>query len=617
VKRTVALLIIFIIGLNVKPGFGVVQAQGASSCSQGTTLNIVAHEDDDILFLNPDLLHDIQNGRCVVTLFVTAGDANGNSTYWQGRENGAKAASAQMAAVGNAWTQSDAGVTNHPIPLYTLTDAPAVSLLFLRLPDGNVDGSGFPNNNYESLQKIWQGTITEIHTVDGSSSYTKQDLVDTLAALMNNYQPDQIRTQDYVDAISGDDHSDHFVTSYFAHTASQAYTKTHSFTGYYDYQISSLPENVSGNDATLKQNAFFAYAQDDPNVCNTPATCQGSYALWFVRQYIAGSEEQIAPSPTPIPVNNNIAPSATVTASSENPSTNQLALKTVDGYTDGYPSDYTHEWATLGEREGAWLKLVWPTPHTIKQIVLYDRPNLNDQITSGMLTFSDGTSIPVGTLNNDGTGVTITFAEKTVTSVKLDITEVGGSTANIGLSEIQVDELQGTTTPTPTPTSTLTPTPTPKPTSTPTPTPTPIPTYNGLNGQYFNSVGLSGTPILTRVDATVNFDWGLGSPDPLVNADLFSVRWTGYVKPLYSQTYTFCVGSDDGSRLWVNNSQIINYWKDQSYKENCGNLSLKANTKYLIKLEFYEKYGNAEVKLYWKSSSQVKQIIPSSQLFTQ
>src|SRR5215475_11483965 len=41
----------------------------------GRSMNIVAHEDDDLLFLSPDLIHDIQSGRCVRTIFVTAGDA--------------------------------------------------------------------------------------------------------------------------------------------------------------------------------------------------------------------------------------------------------------------------------------------------------------------------------------------------------------------------------------------------------------------------------------------------------------------------------------------------------------------------------------------------------------
>jgi hypothetical protein len=82
--------------------------------------------------------------------------------------------------------------------------------------------------------------------------------------------------------------------------------------------------------------------------------------------------------------------------------------------------------------------LTWSSPQTFTMIVLCDRPNLSDQITAGNIQFSDGSSIPVPTLNNDGTGVALTFPAKTVTSLQLNITAVSATTQNIGLSEIQV-----------------------------------------------------------------------------------------------------------------------------------------------------------------------------------
>jgi hypothetical protein len=137
----------------------------------------------------------------------------------------------------------------------------------------------------------------------------------------------------------------------------------------------------------------------------------------------------------------NIAPLATVTASSENVSGDQTAIKTVDGVAEGYPSNRTAEWRTKGEKTGAWLNLVWSSAHTIDRVVLYDRPNLKDQITSAILSFSDGSSVSVGTLNNDGSAVTIVFSARTVTSLLLTVTGVSGTTTNIGLAEIEVYEV--------------------------------------------------------------------------------------------------------------------------------------------------------------------------------
>lgn len=67
----------------------------------------------------------------------------------------------------------------------------------------------------------------------------------------------------------------------------------------------------------------------------------------------------------------------------------------------------------------------------------------------------------------------------------------------------------------------------------------------------------------TRVDASVNFDWGYGAPDATLEDSTFAVRWTGQVIPAaspattYYETYTFYTQNDDGVRLWVNNQLLI------------------------------------------------------------
>ena len=109
---------------------------------KAAVLNFVAHPDDDLLFLSPDLIHAIQAGRNVRTVYLTSGDSGLHASYWQNRESGVRAAYAEMAAVANSWTQSDAGVAGHPIPVFTLANEQNVSLAFMRLPDGDVKGSG-------------------------------------------------------------------------------------------------------------------------------------------------------------------------------------------------------------------------------------------------------------------------------------------------------------------------------------------------------------------------------------------------------------------------------------------------------------------------------------------
>jgi glucose/arabinose dehydrogenase len=136
---------------------------------------------------------------------------------------------------------------------------------------------------------------------------------------------------------------------------------------------------------------------------------------------------------------------------------------------------------------------------------------------------------------------------------------------------------------------------------------------SGLKGEYFDAVDFT-LPKMTRVDPTVNFDWGSGSPSPSVGADTFSVRWTGQVLPQFSETYTFTTTSDDGVRLWVNNVQIVNNWTNHTPTENNGVIALTAGRRVEIKMEYYENGGGAVAKLMWASPSLPREIIPQSRL---
>jgi hypothetical protein len=140
-------------------------------------------------------------------------------------------------------------------------------------------------------------------------------------------------------------------------------------------------------------------------------------------------------------------------------------------------------------------------------------------------------------------------------------------------------------------------------------------TGDGLTGNYFNGMNFE-TPKFSRKDATISFDWAGGSPDATVNADQFSARWTGQIQPKYSETYTFYINSDNGRRLWINNQLIIDKWIDDWNIEYSGTIALTAGQKYDIKIEYFENNGGASCKFEWSSASQVKQVVPQSQLYS-
>lgn len=118
-------------------------------------------------------------------------------------------------------------------------------------------------------------------------------------------------------------------------------------------------------------------------------------------------------------------------------------------------------------------------------------------------------------------------------------------------------------------------------------------------GEYFNNKTLSGSPVLTRTDASIDFSSAPSGPG--VNGTNMSVRWTGNVTAPVAGNYVFQTGSDDGVRLWVDGVQVINQWIDQgvTYYDSPA-ISASAGQVFSIKVEYYQGGGGAAMHLLWK-----------------
>jgi len=140
----------------------------------------------------------------------------------------------------------------------------------------------------------------------------------------------------------------------------------------------------------------------------------------------------------------------------------------------------------------------------------------------------------------------------------------------------------------------------------------------GLTAEYFSSPDWNNRYCTaTRVDGSVNFDWGADPPAGvgLTAGDNFSVRWTGFVMPAYSETYTFRLTADDYARLWVNaaDANPVSALCEGSGTQS-GSIALTAGIGYRLRLEYCDRAGAASVKLQWSSSRQPLQVIPGSRL---
>ena len=178
-----------------------------------------------------------------------------------------------------------------------------------------------------------------------------------------------------------------------------------------------------------KQSVFYIYGAYDVETCTDFATCAPTpYAGWLTRQYVAGTLT-------------NVAPLASASASSQNTSTGQPASAAVDVVISGYRETPRSGDGRRGRRQSGETRR--PVSYTISDLVLFDRPNADDQVTSGTLTFSNGTVVsfrraaqrrqrphrahrhPRGAHRDEPPSVLMT------------VTGVSSTTLNIGLSEIQ------------------------------------------------------------------------------------------------------------------------------------------------------------------------------------
>jgi hypothetical protein len=145
--------------------------------------------------------------------------------------------------------------------------------------------------------------------------------------------------------------------------------------------------------------------------------------------------------------------------------------------------------------------------------------------------------------------------------------------------------------------------------------PEPATSGSGLTGRYYNGKSFNSL-VFTRIDPTVDFTWGYESPGSGVQADGFSVRWSGQILAPVTGSYTFSTVSNDGVRLWVNGKRVISNWTVHgTTTDYSAPISLIAGTRYAVTMEFFDNAGWGKAQLFWAYPGQAQSIIPQSQLF--
>ncbi len=148
--------------------------------------------------------------------------------------------------------------------------------------------------------------------------------------------------------------------------------------------------------------------------------------------------------------------------------------------------------------------------------------------------------------------------------------------------------------------------------------PVTCPGVNGLTGNYYNNKTFTPPAVLTRTDATVNFNWGNGSPDSSIGNDNFSVIWSGSIAVPEDASYIFSFFHDDDLTMTIDGATIYthNTWSGNAYRyADAKTLTRGCHT---IEVKFIEVGGGASAKMRWKNDATITAdvIVPTDNLFS-
>jgi LmbE family N-acetylglucosaminyl deacetylase len=264
-------------------------------------MQIVAHPDDCLYFINPRVARVLDDGAGVCTVVLTAGEADGRNSwetaapadfagYAAARDNGLRRAYAHM-ALGDAdapWDRYLAPLdSGQDVELCVLRDKPEVHVVFCSLWTnlGRITGE------FTRLLALWEGRLDDSLVLPPTDSpLTAESTVDratvqaTLLELLERYEPAVVNTLDPdPDPVVGErlgaeqsgysDHIDHTAAALFAWEAARAWGKAGAVEAWRGYYNRRWPGNLGEADLEPKGRALDVYSWNDGADCGLPSGC--------------------------------------------------------------------------------------------------------------------------------------------------------------------------------------------------------------------------------------------------------------------------------------------------------------------------------------------------------
>ncbi|OKK08732.1 hypothetical protein AMK26_04125 [Streptomyces sp. CB03234] len=287
------------------PSRGVPEAEAVKPVrtSGEAVLQIMAHPDDDLFFMNPDTSQSIASGRSLTSVYLTAGESDGRNArrqdpqppadkaaYAEARQNGIRAAYAEM-ATGNRtspWDRTSmATAGGGRAELDTLRAKPQISLVWLQLREAGSISEDRPH----SLHGLWDGRVERLESqlaagspVREDFSYSKDQTVETITGVLDRFKPTFVRLMDPTPGRNDktgklSDHQDHMYGARFAQAALARYAESpghppFAVQNYLGYPTGGLPHSLDPGSTEAKLRTLKTYAWwDHTDYCEDPAGC--------------------------------------------------------------------------------------------------------------------------------------------------------------------------------------------------------------------------------------------------------------------------------------------------------------------------------------------------------
>jgi hypothetical protein len=151
------------------------------------------------------------------------------------------------------------------------------------------------------------------------------------------------------------------------------------------------------------------------------------------------------------------------------------------------------------------------------------------------------------------------------------------------------------------------------------PMPTDAGIGTGVPGNYFTNNALDGTPYTTRQDRKIYFTYfdgpsedDQGSPfwydhagykdhsDRNFPREHYSIRWLGRLKAPVTGNYALGFYMDDGFRIWMNDTVLVNDWKIHAATFDSVHVNLVAGRLYNFRVEYFQETKRAYMQWFWR-----------------